>query len=394
VTGGPTAVVVGASLAGLSTVRALRDQGFDGRVVLVGEEPHAPYDRPPLSKGYLTGVDSLAKIALTDDTELDALDVDRRFGTRATGFRAADRAVVIGADELVADLVVLATGSRPRPLPALGTLPGVHQLRNLTDSEALRAALRPGVRLVIVGAGFIGSEVASSARTLGADVTVLELLDVPLSVPLGDQIGTICASLHAANGVDLRTGVGVKALVGKERVTGIELTDSSVVDADVVLVAVGAVPVTEWLVGSGLTIDNGVLTDAFGLTSVPGVAAVGDIARVAGPWTVEPTRVEHWTNALEGPARAVAALLNGPGDVPAARAPYFWSDQYGATIQFAGHREPTDVVRVVEGDPESGSFVAVYEDGDRTSAVVAVNASRTFTQLRRRLVPHHAEVTA
>jgi NADPH-dependent 2,4-dienoyl-CoA reductase/sulfur reductase-like enzyme len=345
-------------------------------VVLVGEEPHAPYDRPPLSKGYLTGVDSREKIELTDDAELDALDVERRFGTRATGLRTADRAVVIGDEELVADLVVLATGARPRPLPALGTLPGVHQLRNLVDSEALRAALQPGVRLVIVGAGFIGSEVASSARTLGADVTVVELLDVPLSVPLGDQIGAICASLHTANGVDLRTGVGIVGLTGKDRVTGIELTDSSVVAADVVLVAVGAVPVTEWLAGSGLAIDNGVRTDAAGLTSVPGVAAVGDIARVVGPWTVEPTRVEHWTNALEGPARAVTALLNGPGDVPPARAPYFWSDQYGVTIQFAGHREPTDVVRVVEGDPESGSFVAVYENGEQTSAVVAVNASR------------------
>jgi 3-phenylpropionate/trans-cinnamate dioxygenase ferredoxin reductase component len=394
VTARPTAVVVGASLAGLSTVRALRDQGFDGRVVLLGAEPDPPYDRPPLSKGYLTGVDSREKIELTDAAELDRLEVEPRFNTRATGLRPADRAVLIGDDELVADLVVLATGSRPRSLPALGARPGVHQLRDLADAESLRAALQPGTRLVVIGAGFIGSEVASSARTLDVDVTVVELLDVPLSVPLGAQIGAICASLHAANGVDLRTGVGVKALAGKDCVTGVELTDSSVVEADVVLAAVGAMPVTEWLSGSGLAIDNGVLTDAAGLTSVPGVAAVGDIARVAGPWTVEPTRVEHWTNALEGPARAVAALLNGPVDVPAARAPYFWSDQYGVTIQFAGHREPADVVRMVEGDAESGSFVAVYENGDQPSAVVAVNASRTFTQLRRQLVARHTEVIA
>jgi 3-phenylpropionate/trans-cinnamate dioxygenase ferredoxin reductase component len=390
-----TAVVVGASLAGLSAVRALRQQGFDGRVVLLGDEPHLPYDRPPLSKGFLLGTVSREKLELADDTELDDLDVERRLGTPATGLRPADRVVVTGDESIVADHVVLATGSRPRALRGMQPLPGVHLLRTLDDAIALRNVLVPGVRLAVVGAGFIGSEVASAARTLGADVTVIELLDVPLSLPLGEQMGTVCAALHVSNGVDLRTGVGVAGLRGQDHVTGVELSDGTVVDADLVLVGVGAAPVTEWLDGSGLAIDNGVLTDAAGLTSVPHVAAVGDVARPVGPWTAVPTRVEHWTNALENPARTIAALLGGDVEAMAApRAPYFWSDQYGVMIQFAGHREPGDPVRVVEGDPAAGSFVAVYDHGGQMSAVIAMNAGRSFNRMRRQLVPRHSEAPA
>jgi 3-phenylpropionate/trans-cinnamate dioxygenase ferredoxin reductase subunit len=390
-----TAVVVGASLAGLSAVRALRQQGFEGRVVLVGDEPHLPYDRPPLSKGYLLGTVSREKIELVDDAELDALDVERRFGTSATGLRPADREVRLGDDSITADLVVLATGSRPRELRGTRPMSGVHLLRTLEDAMALREVLVPGVRLAVVGAGFIGSEVASAARTLGADVTVVELLDVPLSLVLGGEMGSVCAALHAANGVDLRTGVGVTGLRGHDRVTGVELSDGSVIDADVVLVGVGAVPVTDWLDGSGLAIDNGVLTDAGGLTSVPAIAAVGDVARPAGPWTPAPTRVEHWTNALENPARTMTALLGGDVEAMAApRAPYFWSDQYGVMIQYAGHREPGDAVRVVEGSPDDGSFVAVYDHGDQMSAVIAMNAGRSFNRMRRQLLPRHSEVPA
>jgi NADPH-dependent 2,4-dienoyl-CoA reductase/sulfur reductase-like enzyme len=390
-----TAVVVGASLAGLSAVRALRDQGYDGRLVLIGDETHLPYDRPPLSKGFLLGTVSREKLELADDAELHQLDVERRFGTPANRLRAADRTVVVGDEEIAADLVVLATGSRPRSLRGTAPLPGVHLLRTLDDAVALREVLVPGVRLVVVGAGFIGSEVAAAARSLGAEVTVVELLDVPLSLALGEQMGTVCAALHAANGVDLRTGVGVTGLRGHDRVTGVELSDGSVVDADLVLVGVGAAPVTDWLDGSGLAIDNGVLTDAHGLTSLPGVAAVGDVARPAGPWTAGPTRVEHWTNALENPARTITALLGGDVEgLAGPRAPYFWSDQYGVMIQYAGHREPGDPVRVVEGDPESGSFVAVYDHGETMSAVIAMNAGRSFNRIRRQLVPRHSEVPA
>ena len=185
--------------------------------------------------------------------------------------------------------MVLATGSRPRPLRGAEPLPGVHLLRTVEDALALREVLVPGVRLVVVGAGFIGSEVAGAARALGADVTVVELLDVPLSLALGEDMGAICAALHAANGVTLRTGVGVTALRGHDRVTGVELSDGTVVPADLVLVGVGAAPVTDWLAGSGLDIDNGVITDEHGLTSLPHVAAVGDVARPAGPWTAAPT---------------------------------------------------------------------------------------------------------
>jgi NADPH-dependent 2,4-dienoyl-CoA reductase/sulfur reductase-like enzyme len=386
-----TAVVVGASLAGLSAIRAFREQGYDGRLVLIGDELHAPYDRPPLSKGYLSGSISRDDLDLSDDGEFDDLSVELRLGVHATGLRPGDRVVLIGDEELVVDHVVLATGASPRSLPGGASLAGVLQLRTIADCEALRQVLVPGVRLVIVGAGFIGSEVASSAHSLGVDVTVVEMLDVPLSLALGDQMGAVCASLHTSNGVTLRTGVGVARLLGEDRVTGVELTDSSVLDADVVLVAVGAAPVTEWLSGSGLAIDNGVLTDAAGLTSFPSVAAVGDVARAAGPWTAAPTRVEHWTNALESPARAVAALLNGSAERPSP-APYFWSDQYGVMIQFAGHREPGDPLRIIEGDPAEGRFVAAYDHGDQMSAVVAIDGGRSFTQLRRQLAPRHSAV--
>lgn len=380
-----TAVVVGASVAGVSTVRAFRAAGFDGRLVLLGAETALPYDRPPLSKEFLAGTAEPADFALVTEAELAALEVDFRPGTPATALRPVRAAVEIGDGEVVGDYVVIATGAVPRTLPGVPALAGVQVLRTLADARALRAQLQPGAALVVVGAGFIGSEVASTAASLGVQVTVLEVLPVPLAGALGPEMGTVCAGLHSEHGVDLRVGVGVAQLHGQRQVTGVELTDGSVLPADLVLLGVGCRPATDWLVGSGLDLSGGVRTDAAGLTAVPGVAAVGDVACADSRWAGGPTRVEHWTNAMEQPARAVAALLGGTAAPPPA--PYFWSEQYGHRIQFAGHAAPGDSVRLLEGDPAARSFLALYERAGEPRAVLAMDQGKLFTRWRRQLRP-------
>jgi len=381
----PTAVVVGASVAGVSAVRAFRAAGFDGHLILLGAEDLLPYDRPPLSKEFLAGTAVPADFALVTESQLADLQVDWRPGTVATGLRPLRRTVEIGTDEVVSDYVVIATGAFARTLPGTSPLVGLHTLRTLADARALRAELVPDSRLVVVGAGFIGSEVASTAAALGVRVCVLEMLPVPLAGPLGKEMGAVCAGLHADHGVELRVGVGVAGVRGKRRVTEVQLTDGSVLSADTVLVGAGCLPVTDWLVGSGLDLSGGVRTDAAGLTAVPGVAAVGDVACAASAWAARPTRVEHWTNAMEQPARAVAALLGA--HVAAPPAPYFWSAQYGRRIQFAGHVAAGDVVRVVDGAAEDRSFLAVYERAGQPSAVLGMDQGKLFTRWRRQLRP-------
>lgn len=388
----PTAVVVGASVAGVSAVRALRAGGFDGRLVLLGAEHHLPYDRPPLSKEFLAGKVDVAGFPLLTEAELVELEVDWRPAEAATGLRPAERAVQIAGGDIRADYVVIATGAAPRQLPGTDALAGVHVLRTLTDALSLRSELLPGARLVVVGAGFIGAEVASTARGLGLDVRVVEVLPVPLAAVLGEQMGALCAGLHARNGVQLRCGVGVAALHGGQRVREVELSDGSRLPADVVVVGIGALPVTQWLAGSGLELSGGVRCDAAGQTSLPPVVAVGDVARAHSPWTGGPTRVEHWTNALQQPERAVAALLGLP--VPPAPPPYFWSEQYGRRIQFAGHARPDDEVRVIDGEPADGSFLALYERDGQPTAVLGVDQGKAFTRWRRQLQPGGAPVSA
>ena len=378
--------VVGASLAGLAATRALRDQGFDGRIVVVGDETHSPYDRPPLSKEFLAGALSAEDIALTtpEDGELAA---EWRLGRRATGLDAAERTVVLDDGErITSDGVVLATGARARPLP--GNVPaGVHTLRTLDDALALGADLGPGVRLVVVGAGFIGSEIASTAVGLGAEVDVVEAAAVPLERPLGAEMGLVCAGLHAAAGVRLHTGCGVADIVGSPRVTAVRLTDGRELPADVVVVGIGAIPNVEWLADSGLVLDDGVATDAQGATSVPGVVAVGDCANAHRGYTGSTLRLEHWTNAVQQPVAAVAALL-GRVHTPAPHheVPYFWSDQYGHRIQFAGHRTPDCRVEIAEGDPAAADFLAVYLDpSGNPVAALGVDRGRSFGRMRRQL---------
>jgi len=254
----------------------------------------------------------------------------------------------------------------------------------LDDAISLREDLAAAERLVVIGAGFIGAEVASTARKLGLDVTVVETQPVPLAGPLGLEMGSVCAELHADHGTRLLTGIGVAGLVGTGRVEAVELADGTRLPADVVVVGIGAAPNIEWLADSGVALGNGVLTDARGATNVPGVVAVGDCAATWSVPAERHVRIEHWTNALEQPATAVATLLGTDEPTPTA-VPYFWSDQYGARIQFAGARREGDVARVLEGSCADRSFLVVYERDGEPVAVLGMNQPRLFTRWRRQL---------
>ncbi|WP_191971423.1 NAD(P)/FAD-dependent oxidoreductase [Streptomyces luteolifulvus] len=380
-----TVAVVGASLAGLSAARSLRKQGYDGRLVVIGDEPHRPYDRPPLSKEFLAGTIGAADLTLeTDDEDLRA---EWLLGVRATGLDSAERAVRLADGRAVrADGIVIATGAAARTLPGSEGLAGVHVLRTLDDALALRDALARGGRLVVIGGGFVGAEVASTAYTLGLDVTVVEAAPTALAGPLGETMGHIVSALHADHGVRLLCGVGVKGLGGEHRVDAVLLEDGRSIPADIVVVGVGARPCVEWLEGSGVALDNGVKCGADGRTSLAGVVAVGDCANWYDPRVGAHRRVEHWTGARERPDAAVAALLAwGAVEPGVPRPPYFWSDQYGVKIQFAGHAAGADSVTIEEGAPDDRNVLAVYRRAGRPVAVLGMNQPRLFTRWRKQL---------
>jgi len=384
--------VVGAGLAGLTAARALRAQGYAGRVVLVGQEPHPPYDRPPLSKEFLASAVPFGALSLAAPQDAD-LDIEFRTSAQAVALRVDDREVELDSGERVGgDGVVLATGARARTLPAQSRdrpIAGVHTLRTVEDAIGLREVLQPGARLVVAGAGFIGAEIASTARGLGVQVAVVEAAAVPLAAALGDQLGAVCAAFHREHGVRLVTGVGVERLLDDDggRIRAVLLADGRQIEADAVLVAVGSVPNVEWLAGTGLRLKDGVHTDASGATGIPGVVATGDCARRFDPATARFERQEHWTNALQHPPVAVAALLGAPPPLrpPIANVPYFWSDQYGSRLQFAGHRLTGDVVEVVEGSLDGPTFVAVYRRAGAAVAVLSMNNPRVFGRWRREI---------
>ncbi|WP_189135353.1 NAD(P)/FAD-dependent oxidoreductase [Wenjunlia tyrosinilytica] len=380
-----TVAVVGASLAGLSAARSLRKQGFDGRLVLIGDEPHRPYDRPPLSKEFLSGAVGEADLALEGDDE--DLDAEWVLGSGAVALDRGDRSVRLADGRSVrADGLVIATGAAARTLPGSEGLEGVHVLRTLEDARALRDELASGGRLVVIGGGFIGAEVASTARGLGLEVTVVEAAAAPLAGPLGVRMGGVVSSLHALHGVTLLCGVGVKALSGRRRVEAVLLEDGRSLPADAVVVGVGARPCVDWLEGSGITLDNGVRCGADGSTDVPEVVAVGDCAAWYDPAAGGHRRVEHWTGARERPALAVTALLSGgTAAQQPPRPPYFWSDQYGVRIQFAGHAALADSVTVEEGTEADRSFLAVYRRSGVPVAVLGVDRPGPFTRRRRQL---------
>ncbi|WBO68545.1 NAD(P)/FAD-dependent oxidoreductase [Streptomyces camelliae] len=388
--------VVGASLAGLSTVRALRAEGYDGEIVVVGEERHTPYDRPPLSKEFLKGDLDTDALALGDADEYEELGARWLLGERAVRLDTAARSVTLaGGQELRTDGVVVATGASPRTLPGTEGLAGIHTLRTLDDAQALRADLHSGLpRVVVIGAGFIGAEVASTAHRLGLHVTVVEALDVPLERQLGREMGLVCSSLHSDHGVGLICGIGVAGFTGEERVTGVRLADGRVLPADVVVTGVGVRPATDWLAGSGVQVDDGVVCDSGCSTNVPGVVAVGDVARCPHPFTGRHARVEHWTSATEQATTAARTLLSGVSAPAPLTAPYFWSDQYQVRIQLAGHVAPGAQPEIVDGDLDSRSFTAVYRREGSAVAVLSLNQPKLFNRLRRTLVPAAVALTS
>jgi NADPH-dependent 2,4-dienoyl-CoA reductase/sulfur reductase-like enzyme len=380
--------IVGASLAGVRAAQELRAAGYEGGVVLIGEEAHLPYDRPPLSKAFLAGTAEQASLELLDAGDLASLALDFRLGVRASSLDpASGRVLLSDGKSVAADGVVIATGGRARTLLGAEGVAGVHVLRTLDDALALRASLTAGARVVIVGAGFIGAEVASTCRGLGLDVTVLEALDAPLAPVLGTTLAAVCARLHADHGTDLRCGVGVAGLITTSdgsagpRVTGVRLADGAELPADVVVVGIGMTPAAEWLTGSGLTIDNGVVTDAGLMTALPNVVAVGDVARYASATGLR--RHEHWTNASEQAPVAVANLLAGHTERHYTPSGYVWSDQYAGTLQLAGHPAPGDELVFVDGGPDDPSFVATYHRDGETVGVFALNNAKLFNRLRR-----------
>ena len=391
-------VVVGASLAGWRAVETLRTEGFEGSISLIGEELHLPYDRPPLSKEVLAGTWPPEKAVLADKRRSSELRVHEVLGRRAIGLDVAARRVHLDDGTTHGgDAVIIATGASPRRLPGTDDLTprdGLFTLRTLDDSLALRAAVTAvhGVRVVVIGAGFIGAEVASTCAALGCRVTVLEALDIPLRTVIGPMLGQHCASLYAGHGVDLRTGVAVRSvkkasagdLDGSPCGLSVELGDGEMVKADVIVVGIGVVPAVGWLEGSGLTLDDGVLCDDH-LFAADGVVAAGDVARWRWrhPEGEEAVRIEHWQVASEAGVAAARSVLAGRADAPSfTPVPYFWSDQYGIRLQVLGRPHGDDDVEVIHGSLAEGKFVAVFGCAGRLRAVTAIGMPRQLMKLR------------
>jgi 3-phenylpropionate/trans-cinnamate dioxygenase ferredoxin reductase subunit len=377
-----TVAVVGAGLAGAKTVEALRAEGFDGRIVLFGEESHRPYERPPLSKGYLQGNDERETVFVHPEGWYAEHDVDLRLGVPVTGLdRHARELMTRDGDAVHYDRLVLATGATPRRLRLPGgDKPGVRYLRSVDDSDALRAAFRPGANVVVVGAGWIGLETAAAARGAGATVTVLESAELPLLRVLGPRKAQVFAGLHRENGVDLRFGVGVAAIHGDgSAVTGVELDDGSVIEADTVVVGVGVTPNVDLAQMAGLDVDDGVLVNASLRTSDPHVFAVGDIANAEHPVLGRRIRVEHWANALHQPEVVAKSVLGREAVYD--RLPYFFTDQYDLGMEYVGYASADDDVEV-RGDLDGREFVALWTREGKVVAGMNVNVWDVTDRIR------------
>ena len=360
-------VVVGASIAGFTAAAELRAAGFDGRIRLVGDEPVRTYERPPLSKGVLAGDD--ADSTAWSAAHADDLDMDWLLGERAVGLDVDGRTLQLqGGESLGYDGLVIACGATPRRLRDQPDLAGIHVVRTLDDSLGLRADLDAGAsRVVVIGAGFIGAEVAATCRRRGHDVVLVEPLEQPLVRVLGEEIGAAVADIHRGEGVDLRLGVGVDAIEGDDRVESVLLSDGTRLDADVVVVGIGVVPNTGWLEGSGLTVDDGVVADSTCLVA-PGIVAAGDVARWDSP-RYGSVRIEHWDHAVDmGRAAGLRLLATDDDAVDFDPVPWFWSDQYDVRLQLAGRADGE--MAIVDGSIDDGKFVALYgRDGQVTGAL-------------------------
>jgi NADPH-dependent 2,4-dienoyl-CoA reductase/sulfur reductase-like enzyme len=371
------------SLAGLRAAETLRREGYDGAIVAIGAEPHLPYDRPPLSKELLAGKSEPDDIGLRTDG-LDDLALDLRLGQRAVALDVAARTITLEDDTNVAyDGCIIATGSFARRLPMHPDLEGVFTLRSIDDALALRATLERGPKVVVVGAGFIGAEVAATCRERGLDVTILESLPHPMVRGLGPALGDVIAAVHRDHGVDLRTNTHVKGIDGTDRVERIRLGDGSTIDADVVVVGIGVEPATRWLLDSALTIDNGVVCDETCLAA-PGVVAAGDVARFPNRlFDGASMRLEHWTNATEQGVHAAKRLLAGDAGEPFAPVPFVWSDQYDRKIQTVGMVAGDAQVHVAHGTLDERQFVALFGRDGRITGALGFNRPRQVMQYRK-----------
>lgn len=365
-------VIVGASLAGAKAAQGLREGGFDGRVVLIGAEPALPYARPELSKGYLVGDKAMADVLVHPAGFYAEHDIEVRTTTTVTGIdRATSQVQIAGGDPLGYDRLLLTTGAAPRMLDVPGAdLPGVVSLRTVADADTLRERIPNAGRVVVVGAGWIGCEVAASARMLGAQVSMITPDAFPLVRVLGPQVGAVFADLHTEHGVDLHLGTGVEAVVGTDRAQGVRTTDGETVAGDLIVLGVGAAPRDELARAAGLAVDNGILVDEFLTTSDPRILAAGDVANAWHPLLGARLRVEHWDNAIKQGLAAAATMLGTPTAFTAV--PFFYSDQYDFGMEYRGHGAARDQV-VFRGDPASREFLAFWLHQGRV--VAAMNAN-------------------
>lgn len=367
-----TFVIVGASLAGAKAAEELRSSGFDGRLLLLGAEPERPYERPPLTKDYLRGDSPREKVYVHEQAFYEKHQIVLETSATVTGIDPAQSRITLGdGREFGYDKLLLATGAEPRRIQIAGSeLAGIHYLRTLTDCDALRGRLRAGGRVVVVGAGWIGSEFAASARQSGLEVTVIDPLALPNERIFGPEIGAFYRDVHRDQGVELLLGEGVEAFEGAQKVSRVRTAGNKVVECDLVVVGIGVVPRVELASDAGAEIDNGILVDEKLATSLPGVFAAGDVARAFNPFYGERIRVEHWSNALnQGPAAARAMLGE---QVSYDRIPYFFSDQFEVGMEYSGYAPTWDEV-VFRGDPGDGEFVAFWLRERRVLAGMNVN---------------------
>ncbi|MFI9258655.1 NAD(P)/FAD-dependent oxidoreductase [Streptomyces sioyaensis] len=380
-------VLVGASAAGLTAADALRLEGFTGGLTMVGEELRPPYDRPPLSKHVLAGKLEPHKTTLRQDADLQRLRMNLKLGRRATHLDPAARTVTLDdGDRLHYDGLIIATGLRPRRLPFGHDLAGVHVLRTLDEALSLRAQVLSAPRVVVIGAGFLGTEIAATTRGLGLDVALVDVEATPLARQLGPQIGGLVADMHQEHGVRLHMNRKVTGLTGTAgRVTAVQLDDGTSLPADLVVVAIGSEPAVDWLADSGLPLGDGVLCDSTCQVAA-GVYAAGDVANWPHPLTGERTRLEQRTNATQQALTAARNLLAGPAEAtPYAPVPFGWTDQYTAKIQFHGWCPMDARVAYVDGDPQAGKFVALYYAGDRVVGALGWNSARTLRAYHDRI---------
>ncbi|MBV6697805.1 NAD(P)/FAD-dependent oxidoreductase [Kitasatospora aureofaciens] len=369
-------VIVGASLGGAKAAEALREAGYEGRIMLIGDEHERPYERPPLSKGYLLGKTPREKIYVHPPQWYAEHDITLRLGIAVSAIDPAGHTVTLADDGRIEYAkLLLTTGSLPRRLPVPGAdQEGVLYLRRVEDSERIKAALRPGARVAVIGAGWIGLETAAAARTAGAEVTILEAAELPLLRVLGREVAQVFADLHRDHGVDLRFNVQVDELTGADgTVTGVRLGDGTTVPADAVIVGIGIAPDIALAKAAGLEIVNGIKTDEHLRTSAPDVYAAGDVANAYHPLFGRHLRVEHWANAVNQPQTAARAMLGHP-DAVYDRVPYFFTDQYDLGMEYVGYVEPGGYDQVVfRGDPATREFIAFWLSDGRVLAGMNVN---------------------